>query len=202
MNPMLLIGGAAALLLMSGGKKSSKKSSGGAKEPPSMGGVSPGGGRPGGNGPMDRYQMAVGQVPPNKKPWGQCPPPPGSPKGTYATYNQQGECVIFWRPDTWDVVIAEFELALNALPDDEAEAMCDKDHCEPDQYAADPKLSCVWTVSPKRQAFVNSVIMKMYDEIEPHMLPPKDGDPYFVRMVYSLVSGTFAEAFCGYNLTT
>lgn len=200
---MLLIGGAAALLLMSGGKKSSKKSSGGAKEPPSMGGVSPGGGRPGGgNSPMNRYQMAVGQTPSKKKPWGQCPPPPGSPKGTYATYNQQGECVVFWRPDTWSVVIAEFELALNALPEDEAEAMCDKDYCEPDEYAVDPVLSCVWTVSPKRQAFVNGVIMKMFPDIKPHMLPPKPGDPYFVQIVYSLTAGTFAEAFCGYNLTT
>jgi len=47
-----------------------------------------------------------------------------------------------------------------------------------------------------------SVITKLYPQITPDMIPPKDGDPYFVRMVYSLIAGTFVENFCGFNLTT
>lgn len=189
MIPILLLAGG-ALLLMSGGKKSSSSSKGGSS------GGGPGSGK--------HLELHVGQAngPTTGKPWSRCEPPSGSPEHTYAAYSTNGTCMIFWRPDTWDAVIAHFNAELGKLSESERQSLCSAENCEPDPYAIDPELFCKWTPDPKRMEFINKVITKLYPQITPDMIPPKDGDPYFVRMVYSLVAGTFVEHFCGFNLTT
>lgn len=188
MLPILLLAGG-AILLMSGGKKSRSSSGGG------------GGGEP---NIQKHMELHIGQSggPTTGKPWSRCDPPPGSPDHTYAAYNEDGVCMVFWRPDTWDAVIAHFNVELGKLSESERDALCSAENCEPDPYAIDPELFCRWTPDPKRVEFINSVITKLYPQITPDMIPPKDGDPYFVRMVYSLIAGTFVENFCGFNLTT
>lgn len=196
MNPMILVGGAAALLLLSGGKKKSSKTSGSRGEPPPMGGSGSG---PGGLNKSHLLRAGVQGSAKNWKPWEYCEPPSGSPKNTYAAYNESGECVVFWRPDSWDVAIATMKQALDRLPAHEAEALCEKGSCVPDPHAADPVLSCDWEENPALEAFVSNVVMEMFPQIERHMLPPKEGASYFVKTVYDFTFGTFLYEFCGYR---
>lgn len=185
---ILMIGG--ALVLFGGGKSSSgKKKSGNS-----------------GGGNTVAGTMMIANIdtmhPIKKEPWERCKPPAGSPPHTYAAYGQDLKCMVFWRPDTWNTVITTIQLELSKLPKKERDALCSADECEPDPYSIDPELFCKWTVDPKREAFIQDIILKLYPQLRDANIPPTVSDPYFPKMVYTLTAGTFAEHFCGFNLTT
>lgn len=190
MLPVILaIGG--ALLIFGGKKSSSGKKSGESGS--------------GGNTPIIATMTAVNinsDHPIKKEPWERCKPPSGLPDHTYAAYGKDLECMVFWKPDTWSTVISYIQIELNKLSESERDRLCSADECEPDPYSIDPELFCRWTVDPKREAFIQDIILKLYPQLKDANLPPKVDDPYFPKMVYTLTAGTFAEHFCGFNLTT
>lgn len=190
MLPYIIMIGGALLVLGGGGKSSGKKKSGG---------------DPGSSTPIAGVMLASdieAKHPIKKEAWERCEPPAGSPHHTYAAYGQDLKCMVFWRPDTWDTVISHIQLELNKLSKKERDQLCSADDCEPDPYSIDPELFCNWVVDPRREAFIRKIVAKLYPQLANTKLPPSANEPYFPKIVYSLIAGTFVEHFCGFNLTT
>jgi len=183
--PLIVVGG--AIVVFGGGKRGSKKSGGGSSSPDPIGAV------------IARIDTSH---PIEKKPWSRCRPPAGSPKGTYAAYDENLSCVVFWRPETTEIVTGYMRSELDKLPSAERDALCSPDNCKDDPYAIDPSMSCNWVVDPNREAFIRGAVISLFPQLRDSRLPPLDSDPYFNKMVYTLIAGTFTEGFCGFNLVT
>lgn len=183
--PLIMIGGAVTLL---GGKKRGAKNRG-------SGEVSP--------DPIGAMIANIDSAHPiEKKPWARCRPPAGSSKGTYAAYDENLSCVVFWRPETTEVVTSYMRSELDKLPESERDALCSPDNCMDDPYAIDPSMSCNWTIDPNREAFIRAAVTSLFPQLKNEKLPPTESDPYFNKMVYTLIAGAFTEGFCGFNLVT
>lgn len=191
--PLLL--GAAALLVL--GKKKSTTSGG----EPGYAPGGPGGGPSGGGGgvtSIKRISAAPGKV----NAWGYCAPPAGSPKGTYAALGPNGECVVFWNPQTWkvmrDILSSEFSKLSNMQKKD----ICNLDECIPNPYASEAELFCEWKPNPRREAFVIRSIGKAFPQLGSENFPANDSSPYFPKMVWTFASNLFASEFCGIGRET
>lgn len=200
----VLIAAAGALLLLGGKKKTSSKSG----SPPRQPGPDPnGGGFVVAKKPLPTPPDSEGKP---GDPGSYCKPPKGSPQGTYAAYSMDGKsCMVFWKPGTEDVVRAYLQQEFSKLSKTERDALCESDHCEPDQFAMDPELFCEWVPNPQRHEFVKRVVLMMYPQIPTDHLPPPEPDhlgridsPYFIQMVWAKVYNMFAHDFCGFNPVT
>jgi len=180
--PLLLLAGGVLLL---GGKKKKKKE----ELPPPLpeGVVEP-------ERPKPRPGMAVpgarlvlpgtGEV---GKPWARCAPPEGSPEGTYAAFDADGQCRVFWNAYVFkrvkDKLLEEYEKS-------NKKKVC----------AMDKLVNGVWVVNKDREALVAKVIREIWPQIPSSHLPPVEGrSPYYVQMIWALSYGWFSHFVCGLN---
>ncbi|GAF73809.1 unnamed protein product [marine sediment metagenome] len=188
MHPVLLIGGAVVALLAGKKKKSSSKSGGGSD--------------PGPDGGFDRLTIKTSTTSPKVgEPWDHCDPPAGSPKKTHAAYGKNGECMVFWGPETWDVARSFIEAEMNRLSPQERDEICNHGECVPDPYAVDPHLFCEWNDNPKAIAAVKRIAVAMYPQLEP-ALPLEKNPQYFPAIVWQFLWYELAKYQCGFEPVT
>src|SRR5690606_30146160 len=81
-------------------------------------------------------------------PWERCDPPYESPKGTEAVFGKDGKCMVFWQPNTINVVRQSIQQELLKLSKKDRDFLCSASHCEPDPFAIDPLEFCSWSPNP------------------------------------------------------
>lgn len=200
-NPIILLLGGALLVAGKKRKRSSKSSSSNGGEPP----VSPGEGWPSGpssaglTGPMN-----IAAAPSRGKVWEQCEASQGSAVGTYAAFGPQGECVVFWNPQTW-VLMAEFlDAEFFKLSNKQKKKICKPDDCipNPDAPSMESELFCEWKPNPDREKFVANLVKSAFPQLKDYDFPADQGAPFFPRMVWAFTNNLFASQICGFGRIT
>ena len=202
----LLLAGAAALLVLGGGSKRRAPRRNGDSGSRADSGAGSGAGTGTGTGPVVAGGLTM-RAPSSSRtigvPWSHCKPPPGSPKFTAAAVSEDGKsCMVFWKPETREVVRVYIRAELAKLPKSKQDALCATDNCEPDPFAMDPLAFCEWIPDADREAFVKRVALQLFPQIDQSSLPPSESSEYFIKYVWSRVYDTFASDFCGFNPVT
>ena len=204
MLPVLIAAGAALLLM--GGRKKSSSSQASSSSSSNSGGKS--------SAKKATFSKSFRPAPSlgsgSGKPGDLCDPPPNSPKGTVAAIGSDGKtCMVFWKPDTYSIVVAHIQAELNKLPKADQDELCSFDNCEPDPFAMDPESFCEWVPNPDREAFVKMVVLQLFPQIPSQQLPPPPRDSLgrpqgsqFVEYVWGRVNQIFGQKFCGFNPVT
>jgi hypothetical protein len=196
MNTLLLIGGAAAILLLGGKKKSATKTVAKADDestipppPPLLGGSK--GGRVSAAGTSIKSNLRLGSS------WAYCKPPAGSKAGTYSAISQDGKsCVVFWKPETPDVVRQHVQLELDKLNSAQIKALCETaSNNAPDQFGN-------WVDDKNREDFVKRLCVKLFPQIGMDQLPPSKDAPYLISMVWQRVYNIVVGDLCNFGKIT
>lgn len=133
--------------------------------------------------------------------WDRCESPRGSPVGTHAAYGNNGECFVFWTPETWDVVHASLQKEFNKLSSSRRKSICNVDECVPNPHATDAQLYCEWEPNPHREQFLISAVQQLYPQLSGY-LPPGEDSEFFPKMVWTFTSNLFSSRFCGIGKVT
>lgn len=201
MNPLILLFGGALLLAS---RKRRKPKSAASQEPPvPPGGAWPDSGPSSGGGLSGMSSTIAARVPFGKL-WEQCKAPPGSPTGTYAAFGPQGECVVFWNPQTWISMGDFLEAEFAKLSKKQRNKICKPDDCIPNPYAPgmDSEIFCEWKPNPDREKFVIRIVQAAFPQFKEYQFPTSEGDPFFPRMVWTFTNNIFASAICGIGRVT
>lgn len=196
MNPIVMIGAAAAILLLGGKKKPATKKEEVKEEeastlpPPPMVGSGTGS-KSSAAGTLIKSNLKLGA------PWSYCKPPTGSKAGTYAAISNDGKsCVVFWRPETPDIVRQYVKIELDKMGSDQLKALCNTAL----NNAADSSGN--WVDDPYRVALVKKVCFAAFPQIDKSNYPPKKDAPYLVSMVWQRVYNIVFGDLCHWGKIT
>lgn len=208
MHPIILLLGGALLLAGKKRKRSSKISTGSpervpkapdGEEPP----IPPGSSGKGSGGGLS-ISAALTAPAPYGKLWEKCKVPDGSPTGTYAAFGTQGECIVFWNPQTWILMGDFIDKEFSKLSKKKRNKICKLDDCIPNPYAPgmDSELFCEWKPNPDRERFVAKIVQAAFPQLKDYSFPTTKQDPFFPKMVWTFTSNLFASQICGIGRVT